>query len=608
MPTARGGPAVTRGADGRLYAIGGRIGGVATNAVEAYAPSIDTWSSVASLPLARTRLAAAHDGTLVYAMGGSIPSGVTGELDAYDPGTNTWMVRTSMPTPRKSLAAAAAGGNIYAIGGENIVSNAPNYLDTVEEYVPVSDTWTTVASLPNPRSGLAATLGPDGRIYAIGGYDPNCACTTDVTAYSPTSNTWTTVASLPTGRRFLDAVTGAEGLIYAIGGLTDSSTDTTEVDVYDPSTNTWSTGPSLNTARDSLGVAKDTNGEIFAVGGFAGGPETDATERLATDFVPPSGTVSINSGATYTTSATVSVDVTASDTGSGVAIVRLSNSSATSSGLLTNSQDFGYTTPIAWDVTNATYGGTSADGVHTVYVQWEDNAGNWSAVSSDSIKLDTQPPTVQAPTEQIPMPATLGTSTIPLVTSWKDSDPTSKVCSNTLRESVGGSPMADVYTGTAKSRRRLLTPNLYRHEVTATDCAGNVSAGVDGQPFGLDVVPESSTNITYSGIWKTASVASAYGGALAYTTKANASASFTIGGLGIAWVSPTGPTRGTARVLIDGVDQPMVNLNTPTAKARQVVFTISWPTAGTHTITIINQATAGHPRIDLDGLVTLSIF
>jgi hypothetical protein len=35
--------------------------------------------------------------------------------------------------------------------------------------------------------------------------------------------------------------------------------------------------------------------------------------------------------------------------------------------------------------------------------------------------------------------------------------------------------------------------------------------------------------------------------------------------------------------------------------SRRILFRYGWPRAGQHTIRIMNLATAGHPRIDLDG-------
>lgn len=44
-----------------------------------------------------------------------------------------------------------------------------------------------------------------------------------------------------------------------------------------------------------------------------------------------------------------------------------------------------YATPVAWTL-------SAGDGTSTVYAQWRDGAGNWSAVASDDITLDTAKP------------------------------------------------------------------------------------------------------------------------------------------------------------------------------------------------------------------------
>src|SRR5205814_1596928 len=54
---------------------------------------------------------------------------------------DVWAVKAPMPTARRALAAAEVGGKIYAIGGEG----SRGRLQVVEEYDPVSNTWTTKA-------------------------------------------------------------------------------------------------------------------------------------------------------------------------------------------------------------------------------------------------------------------------------------------------------------------------------------------------------------------------------------------------------------------------------------------------------------------------------
>jgi hypothetical protein len=107
----------------------------------------------------------------------------------------------------------------------------------------------------------------------------------------------------------------------------------------------------------------------------------------ASDSAAPVGTISINAGAPATTSAAVSVAVPATDTGgSGVSLVRLSNSAGVTGGVLTTGTTFVYTTPIAWTL-------SAGDGTKTVYAQWRDSAGNWSTPISDTIDLDATAPT-----------------------------------------------------------------------------------------------------------------------------------------------------------------------------------------------------------------------
>ena len=105
----------------------------------------------------------------------------------------------------------------------------------------------------------------------------------------------------------------------------------------------------------------------------------------ATDSTAPAGTITIAGGASATRTADVSVAVPATDAGSGVSLVRISNSGAVSGGVLTSGTTFAYNTPIAWTL-------TAGDGTKTVYAQWRDSAGNWSTPVNDTIVLDPNAP------------------------------------------------------------------------------------------------------------------------------------------------------------------------------------------------------------------------
>ncbi|MDP6930005.1 MAG: S8 family serine peptidase, partial [Planctomycetota bacterium] len=93
---------------------------------------------------------------------------------------------------------------------------------------------------------------------------------------------------------------------------------------------------------------------------------------------PTMGAVSINKGATYTSSIVGSVTASASDTYSGAKYMQYSMNGSTWSGLYT------YTTA-ARNVNLSSFGGNTNEGTKTVRVRVRDAAGNYSTVRSDSI-------------------------------------------------------------------------------------------------------------------------------------------------------------------------------------------------------------------------------
>jgi len=114
----------------------------------------------------------------------------------------------------------------------------------------------------------------------------------------------------------------------------------------------------------------------------SGGSNT--TTRSVTIYKTlPTGTISINSGASVTNSGSVSLTVSATDVGSGVSNMRFSNTpdDPTSwGGWWTYAAD-----PISWSL-------SAGDGTKTVGVQFKDSVGNISNTYKTSIILDTTPP------------------------------------------------------------------------------------------------------------------------------------------------------------------------------------------------------------------------
>lgn len=116
---------------------------------------------------------------------------------------------------------------------------------------------------------------------------------------------------------------------------------------------------------------------------------------------------------------------------------------------------------------------------------------------------------------------------------------------------------------------------------------------------------EKSGRISYDGRWRSASLGAYAGGAVRYATNKGASATFTFTGSKVVWYGPVGPTRGKARVFVDGRLIRTVDLHAGSFDARRAVFSKHWSKKGAHTLRIVVLGTRGHPYVAIDRLVVV---
>ena len=192
---------------------------------------------------------------------------------------------------------------------------------------------------------------------------------------------------------------------------------------------------------------------------------------------------------------------------------------------------------------------------------------------------------------------------------WKVSD-SSGICSQTVLwygydQAEDGTPYSVAANARAFDFQTDL-PNTDRgpdwFAVRATDCAGNTATGgIAKTKFGLR--EDNDPAITYYGTWSASNFTGFSGGTTHYSTKAGDSFTTTFTGDGpVALVMEKAPNRGSADVYVDGVFRKTINTNASKTKHRVVVWQAIYK-SGTHTLRVVNRATAGHPRIDLDAVL-----
>ncbi|MDX6690373.1 MAG: hypothetical protein QOG15_1830 [Solirubrobacteraceae bacterium] len=245
-------------------------GAVASDQVQRFDPTINSWGLGPRLPVALHHdMAVAYKGQLLV-LGGWTPQGRDLTANAsnrvYALVGSHWIDWPSMPTPRAEGAAGVADGKVVVVGGKDssdLVASTMVY---------DGKRWRQGAPIPTPREHLGAAS--DGRyIYAVGGRSEGKNLNT-VERYDPRSNTWEELAPMRTRRNGV-GVAIVSGHLYAVGGETSYEV-LRNVEVYDIARRSWSNAPPLPQARHGM-VVVALRGAIYALGGALGLNHTKTT-------------------------------------------------------------------------------------------------------------------------------------------------------------------------------------------------------------------------------------------------------------------------------------------------------------------------------------------
>lgn len=313
--------------------------------------------------------------------------------------------------------------------------------------------------------------------------------------------------------------------------------------------------------------------------------------NLYVDDSAPSGSVTINSGAAFTRFTNVSLALSASDPQTNVSQMQISTD--------------GVFDTEPWVPYSASASATvpAGDGVKTVWVRFQNNAGMISAPVTDTITLDQTAPAVT-----IGAIGTFQRSNAAFTLSWSATDAGSGVLSYDVQKRTGTptsalTPFSNVLTGTTLTSTSVSgSPGqTISLRVRARDNAGNVSVyKAKTTAYPLDDATGTAVNFTkLSGL----TGQGYYLDTVARSTTANATLTAPASTVGIKRVGllvTKGPSYGSIEVLFNGTSLGTFNTAAATVQKRQLISLPPFATATTGTLKV--RVVSPGARVEIDGL------
>ncbi len=337
LPAPRSGAQAITLPDGTIAVLGGATGcgdslpcasgATVYTSVAVYSPTLDRWNPaggpvIPAMPTARQGFAAVLLHGRIYAIGGATSSAPLASSDVYDVASNTWLsgaaVPPVLPQALLGLSAVVDGlGQIAVMGGFD-GTNPPSH--SLYLYTPGATAWADGASLPQYTRDAAATVGVDGQVYLVGGFNGGQYLPM-TQVYSPTRDAWSYGAPPAAALLGRSAVTLPSGPLVALGGRS-WETITNDVDIYGPTLAATPDGGAPGATTTLTGQGFTPGGVVAVAWGGVGGalPATATADTLGavtlTLTVPPIVTQGENTLTAQDLSA--SYAVTTSYAGSGL--------------------------------------------------------------------------------------------------------------------------------------------------------------------------------------------------------------------------------------------------------------------------------------------------
>ncbi len=439
----------------------------------------------------------------VYRASSSFPSGLSTQRIAVAVENSSSLPTVTEPTLSCSLnsfASQIAGSTNFTV--QATISNTGGLAAQSPSVTLTLPTGYSIVSGANPQTVSRVTAGGSGTATWTVRSASSGSGTQTISAAATSSSYGETFTSTTGSRTQTLDTTAPVGTVTINGGVI--ATTSPSLPLNFAATDTGGTGVANMRWREAGGTwgnwTQYSTGDNITVSSGDGVKTVEAqfddavgnqsaivSDTVYLDTVAPTGaSVSVNSGAAWTTSTTVTLTLAASDATSGVSEMRFSNNNSTWTSWTTYSTSSSFTL-------------TASDGTRTVYAQFRDYAGNTTSSVSDTIGLDRSAPTSSSVSVAAGAAWTAGTSATLTLAS---SDATSGV--SNMRFSNDGSTWGSWITYATSSSWTLTTGDGTKTVYAQfRDAAGNATSSVT-DTIGLDgTVPSGSVSIAGGAAWTT---------------------------------------------------------------------------------------------------------
>ena len=265
--------------DGRVMVAGGVSGQDILSSSEIYDPNLGSWSATGAMATARGYHSAIRlpDGTVLVAGGATLIGGFAVTISSseiYDPATGSWTSTASMNVARSSFALVLLNnGKVMAIGGFDAQGR---FVVACELYDPTTSTWSYTGALNTGRASLTfrsqVVKLTDGRVLVEGGIDPShlSSLLSSAEIYDPQTEVWSFTGFMNIRRADHTGTLLPSGKVIVGGG--DSLQPSTS-EIFDPSTGTWTMSSKMTEFRISDTASSLLDGRVLVVGPI--GPSTE---------------------------------------------------------------------------------------------------------------------------------------------------------------------------------------------------------------------------------------------------------------------------------------------------------------------------------------------